>query len=323
MLASTVTTRRVMFLPAWTWIALLGAGMVVSGVLAWGVAATRVVLPYDEAFVGLSRAELAAANARLLAFLAHDRVTFAGTLIAVGVLYFEIARLPLRRGEAWAFWVVALSGGVGFASFLLYLGFGYFDPLHATATTILLVLFVLGMVGMLPEMARRPVPVGERRTRTHGGRAWRRWLAERERGQVGLMAVGTGLILGGASLATIGVTTVFVAEDLEFMDTSRAALDAISPRLVPLIAHDRAGLGGALVSNGILVTLTTLWAYRRGARWLWWTMLLSGVPGFVAAIGTHAAVGYVDLLHLAPALTGAGLYALALVLSYSDLVHAP
>src|SRR5215203_4864348 len=40
----------------WVWIALLGVGMLLGGVLAWIVAATRVVLPYDEAFVGLSRA---------------------------------------------------------------------------------------------------------------------------------------------------------------------------------------------------------------------------------------------------------------------------
>src|SRR5688572_21856546 len=63
----------------WVWIALLGFGMVIGGCLAWIVAATRVVLPYDEAFVGLSRAELEAVNGRLLAFLAHDRVTLSGT----------------------------------------------------------------------------------------------------------------------------------------------------------------------------------------------------------------------------------------------------
>jgi hypothetical protein len=44
-----------------------------------------------------------------------------------------------------------------------------------------------------------------------------------------------------------GSTRVFVAEDLEFMGLTRGALDAINPRLVPLIAHDRAGFGGGLV----------------------------------------------------------------------------
>src|SRR3954468_2769142 len=75
----------------WVWIALLGFGMLIGGCLAWMVAATRVVLPYDEAFVGLSRDELLAVNGRLLAFLAHDRITLAGTMIAIGVLYAGLA----------------------------------------------------------------------------------------------------------------------------------------------------------------------------------------------------------------------------------------
>ena len=50
-------------------------------------------------------------------------------------------------------------------------------------------------------------------------------------------------------------------------------------RLVPLIAHDRAGLGGALAANGLGVLLAALWGYRPGARWLWWTLgVLVGLP---------------------------------------------
>jgi hypothetical protein len=41
-------------------------------VLAWLIAATRVVLPYDEAFLGLDREALPSINARLLAFMAWD-----------------------------------------------------------------------------------------------------------------------------------------------------------------------------------------------------------------------------------------------------------
>jgi dihydroorotate dehydrogenase len=50
----------------WPWAALLGAGMLVAGTLAWLVAIVRVVLPYDETFLGLSRAQLAQANRHLL-----------------------------------------------------------------------------------------------------------------------------------------------------------------------------------------------------------------------------------------------------------------
>jgi dihydroorotate dehydrogenase len=64
-----------------------------------------------------------------------------------------------------------------------------------------------------------------------------------------------------------------------------------NPRLLPLVAHDRAGFGGALVSDGLGVLLASLWGYRAGARWLWWTLAGAGAPGFIAGIGVHAAVG--------------------------------
>src|SRR5262245_17379402 len=121
---------RVLATPDWVWIALLGWGLVVSGVAAWLVAAVWVVLPHDEAFLGLSRAEIAGLNPRLLPFMAHDRVTFAGVLIALGVLYARLAQHGLRWGAPWARRVVQASGAVGFATLFLFVGFGYFDPLH-------------------------------------------------------------------------------------------------------------------------------------------------------------------------------------------------
>ena len=39
----------------WFWTALMGAGMLFGSLLALVIAATQVVLPYDEAFVGMSR----------------------------------------------------------------------------------------------------------------------------------------------------------------------------------------------------------------------------------------------------------------------------
>ncbi len=289
----------------WVWIAVLGVGMLVGGALAWLIAATRVVLPYDEAFVGLSRAELEAVNHRLLAFLAHDRVTLAGSMLATGVLYAGLALQPLRRGEAWAWRATIWSSVVGFSSFLLFIGFGYFDPLHAVVSTALLLCFMLG-VSTRPKVTSTPTGRPPRRS----------W------GQFLFVAVGTGLLLAGMTLATIGVTVVFVPEDLAFMGTSREALEAASPRLIPLIAHDRATLGGMLTCNGLLVLLTSLWGYRPGAGWLWWTLLASGAPGFVAALGTHAAVGYTDLGHLAPALAGAVLYGAGLVVAYPELIRS-
>jgi hypothetical protein len=64
----------------WFWTTLLGAGMALGSALVLFIAATRVVLPYDEGFVGMSRAQLEGINPRLLAFMTHDRVTLAGTM---------------------------------------------------------------------------------------------------------------------------------------------------------------------------------------------------------------------------------------------------
>jgi len=177
--------------------------MLLGGCLAWIVAATRVVLPYDEAFVGLSRAEFGGVNGRLLAFLAHDRVTLSGTMIAIGVLYAQLAIFPLRSGERWARRAITISALVGFASFFLFLGFGYFDPLHALVTLLLLPFFVLGLLAPRAQARRGAAPAG-RLT----GRSW---------GQLLFVAVGVGLLLGGISLAAIGVTEVFVPEDPAFM----------------------------------------------------------------------------------------------------------
>ena len=42
----------------------------------------------------------------------------------------------MRRGAAWARQAVVTSAAVGFASFFLFLGFGYFDPLHAYVSVV-------------------------------------------------------------------------------------------------------------------------------------------------------------------------------------------
>lgn len=285
--------------------ALLGAGMMVGGLLAWLLAATVVLLPYDELFVGMDRAALAALNPRLLPFMAHDRISLAGTMIAIGILYWQLARHGVARGARWAWRAVTLSAAVGFGSFFLFLGHGYFDPLHALVSAALLPFFLLGVWGRPALQPAPPEPSLPHDWRDRVGR----W------GQGAFILTGIALTVAGATIAILGATVVFVPEDLGFLRTSAAELHATNGRLVPLIAHDRAGFGGALVANGLAVLLAVRGGWRRGARWLWWTLLGAGLPGFVAAIGVHFAVGYVDLWHLAPALSGALLYSVGLALA--------
>lgn len=288
----------------WPWVALLGAGMIFAGLLAWIVAAVWVVLPYDEAYLGLTRAQLAAANARLLPFMAHDRVSLAGTMVSLGIIYTGLALGPVRGGSPWGRRAFLASASVGFASFGLVLGHRYMDPLHALASLILLPFLWLAWRGARPSPA---TPAADLRNDP----AWLRaqW------GQLALVALGLGFVFGGAAISTVGVTGVFVREDLAYMATTADALNAANPRLLAVVAHDRAGFGGALASDGVAFLLAALWGIRRGARGVWWTLLLAGLPGFVGGGGVHFAVGYTNALHIAPAAVAFALWAVGLALT--------
>ena len=156
------SSQRTVFRPAlfrmsWFWALLLGTAMLLGGVLALAVAATRVVLPYDEALCGMSREQLAAINGRLLSFMAHDRVSLAGTMIAIGVFYVALALYGIRRGLLWAWAAVLSSAFAGFLSFFLFLAFEYFDPFHAFVTAVLFQFVLLALSGRLRAPAvRRP-----------------------------------------------------------------------------------------------------------------------------------------------------------------------
>ena len=77
------------------------------------------------------------------------------------------------------------------------------------------------------------------------------------------MSVLTG---AGVVISAIGASRVFVREDLEFLGTSAGFLKVANPRLIPLVAHDRASLGGMLLSCGLAVWFTAQWAFRGGER---------------------------------------------------------
>ena len=107
--------------------------------------------------------------------------------------------------------------------------------------------------------------------------------------------------------------TVFVPEDLAYIGLDAENLRLINPRLVPLIAHDRAGFGGGVLTCGVLV-LFIVWC-GEPARGRWQALALAGGAGFLTAIGIHPLVGYTDAWHLAPAVGGAVLFAAGLWLS--------
>jgi len=175
---------------------------------------------------------------RILHFMIHDRISFGGVLVAEGVLYLWLAMFPMRRFESWAWWGLALSGLAGFLSFLAYLGYGYLDTWHGAGTLALLPLFGAGLFLARGLRRERVAPAAvDLRSAAGAGRAL-------------LLLSSTGIATAGLTIMTVGMTRVFVPQDLEFMRTTREAVGAINLHLVPLIAHDRAGFGGALVSFG-------------------------------------------------------------------------
>src|SRR5262245_48452865 len=192
--------------------------------------------------------------------MAHDRVSLAGTMIAIGVFYVGLSLYGIRRGRLWAWATVLTSAFAGFLSFFLFLAFEYFDPFHAFVTAVLFQFLLLTLSGRLSRAVPSPPDAAD-------DRAWRlsRW------GRLVFLFHGCGLIGAGLVIAGIGCTSVFVHEDLEFMGTTAAVLRAANPRLVPLVAHDRASFGGMLVASGLVVLLSAWWGWRRGERWLWWT----------------------------------------------------
>jgi dihydroorotate dehydrogenase len=298
---------------SWFWALLLGLSMTFGGVLALLIAITRVLLPYDEATSGMSLAELCAINGDLLSFMQHDRVTLAGTMLADGILYSCFAWFGIRRGKHWAGLAIAASAFVGFFSFFLFLGFGYFDPFHAFVTAVLLQLLLL-----MVHSKRSPRQLNHVLD-LHNDAAWKR----HQWGQLLFVIQGFAIITGGIVICFMGSTSVFVQEDLDFMNTTAAYLQNANPRLVPLIAHDRASFGGMLISCGLAVLLLTLWGFKRGERWLWNAVMCAGTMAYGATIAVHWHVGYLSLKHLMPAYGGLASLWLGGLLSRSYLCERP
>jgi len=278
---------------------LTGAALVFSGAFAIFQSITGHFLPHDVAELGMDAQHLErAVNRNLVLFMFHDRVAFGGTLIAIGAAYGWLAEFPLRQGMAWAWRAFAFSGAAGFLSFLAYIGYGYLDTWHGVATLVLLPLFLTGLLRSRRLIVPAPVPVAA---------------AGKERLARALLAFDAwSLLAAGCVILFVGMTRVFVPQDLSFIAVPETRLRDVSPVLVPLIAHDRAGFGGGLLCTGILLLqMTRCAALTRNFTQI---VAVMGLAGFGAAIGVHHAVGYRDFLHLLPAYAGAAIFCAALIL---------
>jgi hypothetical protein len=296
-------------------LALTGIALIGSGLFAFFLAGTGHFLPHDIAFLGMTPAELASlADGRVVLFMIHDRVAFGGSLVGIGTLYLWLAAFPLRAGHAWAWWLFLVSGVLGFGSFLLYLGYGYLDTWHGVATLVLLPCFLLGLVRSFFAVGR---PIDPRVLLVPGTSV--RWTSSFGVGRALLLITAACLALGGLIIMGVGVTTVFVPQDLAYMGVTPELLDHANPRLIPLIAHDRAGFGGGVCCCGVTMFFC-LWC-GQPCRSLWEAVLITGIAGFGTAIGVHPAIGYTSFVHLAPAYLGAALFVGGMVLTYRPMSH--
>jgi MFS family permease len=291
---------------------LTGLSLVLSGGFALFLSASKHFLPHDVQYLGMTAEQLCGVNnCRVVYFMFHDRVAFGGALISIGVLYMWLAEFPLRQGKAWAWWLFIVSGISGFGSFLAYLGYGYLDTWHGVGTLLLLPCFIVGLARSRLLLER---PRGIRSLFKPGVKV--NWRSSFGVGRALLLATAAGMIVGGLTVMIFGMTRVFVPQDLTFMGLARTDLQTISARLIPLIAHDRAGFGGAIGTAGITV-LFCVWC-GTPSKSLWQILGLAGVVGFAAAIGVHPIVGYTDLFHLAPAIVGAIMFIVGLLLCWKQ-----
>jgi hypothetical protein len=281
---------------------LYAVGLALAGLFAWFLSAAGEALPHELRYLGMTLEGFRGlAGGRVGDFMTHDRVAFGGTLIALGVLNGWLVAVPLGRRERWAWWLIAVSGAFGFASFLAYAGSAYLDGWHATAALALLLAFGPGLARTRRELvrtARDPWPSW----RTLDGLG--RWL---------IALTGIGMVVAGSTILALGSIVVFVPQDLIYIGFDRAALDALNVRLVPLIAHDRTGFGGGVATIGLVVLGCVRWGHW--SRSLWQALAVAGALGFGAAIGIHGIVGYLDATHVGPAVAGGLVFLVGMTLS--------
>ncbi|TWT26032.1 dihydroorotate dehydrogenase [Planomicrobium sp. CPCC 101110] len=289
----------------WIWHWMFGFLMLMGGMIALLVSMTIVIMPYDESFLKLTREEILAIHPNIYRFMQHDRMTVAGTMISGGILYMQLARYGVRRGLQWVKKAIHIAGTLGFLGILLFLGFGYFDWLHGILWLMLLPFFWKGYLA-----TKNHTEHSTSRNRTNH-MAWKRSLW----GQLAFISLGFALAAAGLVISVIGVNGVFVQTDIRYLCMSPEQLAGINERLIPVIAHDRAGLGSALISVGLLVLMLALWGFQEGQKWVWYTFLFGGIPAFSAAIIIHYVIGYTTFIHILPAYIALGLFSLGLIFS--------
>ncbi len=290
----------------WGWYFLFGLSILIGGLLALLISITSIILPYDEYFLNMTKETLDNFNNHILFFMAHDRMTLAGTMISGGMVYIALAYYGIRKGLLWAKQATDVAAITGFLGILMFIGYGYLDWLHLIFWIILAPFYVIGFI---KTKHLKGTPSSTNRT-NHS--IWRHSLL----GQFLFVFLGFSLTLGGIVISYIGVTSVFIPTDISYICMPPEMLSEFNDKLIPVIAHDRAGFGSALISVGLLILMLSLWGFQQGNKWVWWTLLIGGIPAFICGIAVHFAIGYTTFIHLLPAYFALALFVLGLLYSF-------
>ncbi|KQL39254.1 hypothetical protein AN960_09805 [Bacillus sp. FJAT-25509] len=293
----------------WIWYFLFGLFMFLGGLLALFISLTSILLPYDEHFLTINRQLILQFNDRILPFMSHDRMTLSGTIMSGGILFMSLARNGIKHHYHWAKKATDTSAFVGFLAIFLFIGYGYFDWLHALFWIVLLIPF---LIGLFKTRGINRSPESENLTNNS---VWKMSLI----GQLFFIILGFSIIIGGCIISFVGVTTTFVKTDLNYLCMSPSGLNAFNQHLIPVISHDRAGFGGGLVSVGLLVLMISLWGFRQNQKWIWWTLLLGSLPAFITAFAVHFMIGYTDFYHLLPPIIASLFLLIGVITSYRFL----
>ncbi|WLR42110.1 dihydroorotate dehydrogenase [Bacillus carboniphilus] len=293
----------------WQYYWLFGLMIVIGGILALFISLQSVLLPYDEQFLQTTKDEIWSFNKRILLFMSHDRMTLAGTMISGGIVYMSLARHGVRKGLLWTKQAIDIAAIVGFLGIFSFIGYGYFDWLHLVFWLLLIPFYLLGFI-KTKGLTNTPSS-----TNLRNNKWWKLSLV----GQLFFVILGFSFVIGGLVISYIGVTNVFVSTDLLYLCMPPEILDEFNQRLIPVIAHDRAGFGSALLSVGLLVLMLALWGFQQGNRWMWWTLFVGGLPAFFTGIWIHFKIGYTTFIHLLPAYFALFLFVIGLILSYAFL----
>ncbi|WP_088012739.1 dihydroorotate dehydrogenase [Gottfriedia acidiceleris] len=293
----------------WIWYFLFGLFMFIGGLLALFISLTSIVLPYDEQFLTINRNVILQFNDRILPFMSHDRMTLSGTIMSGGILFMSLARNGIKHQYHWAKKASNTSAFVGFLAIFLFIGYGYFDWLHALFWVVLLIPF---LIGFFKTRGINRSPESQNLT---NNRDWKISLI----GQLFFIILGFSIMIGGCIISFVGVTTTFVKTDLNYLCITPSKLNAFNQHLIPVISHDRAGFGGGLVSVGLLVLMISLWGFRQNQKWIFWTLLLGSLPAFITAFAVHFMIGYTDFYHLLPPIIASLFLLIGVITSYKFL----